>query len=142
MNRIEYGNTLSVEEYTRIRESVGWAGLNEKQAQTGLEHSTRIVSARDAERAVGMARLISDGGYVAYIADVIVTPAYQKQGIAKTMVNAILTFIRERMEPGDRVMVVLVAAKGRESFYQQFDFQVRPNAMDGAGMTMWLTKDE
>lgn len=48
------------------------------------------VSAWDAERQVGFARLITDFATHAYLADVIVAPAWRGQGIATRMVRRLV----------------------------------------------------
>lgn len=140
MEEIVYTHSLSVQDYSDLREAVGFNNIPLKQAQTGLKNSCYIVAAKCADKTVGMARLISDGGYVAYIADVIVSPEFQKRGIGKAMIHKILEYIRSSMEEGDRVMVCLMAAKGRESFYAPFHFTARPDDQLGAGMSQWLVK--
>lgn len=140
MTEILYANFLSVQDYNKLRESVGFSKIPEEKAQTGLNNSTYVVAAKCADQTVGTARLISDGGYVAYIADVIVLPEFQKRGIGKTMIAMILEYIESNMEKGDRVMVCLMAAKGRESFYKQFNFIARPDDQYGAGMSQWISK--
>ena len=77
---IEYQNHITVEEYNTLRQSVGWNRIEAEQAQTGLSNSTYQVKAVHGEEVVGMARLISDGGYVVLIAEVIVRPDYQGKG--------------------------------------------------------------
>ena len=74
-----------LEEYLKIREEVNFVKLEQRIAKNGLENSAYIVSAYDGERLVGLARLISDGGYVNFISDVIVHPKYQLKGIAKIL---------------------------------------------------------
>lgn len=137
---ISYCNTLSAEEFNNLREAVSWGPISMRQAKNGLEHTEFLVSARDGDRAVGCARIVGDGGYVAYICDVIVRPDYQGHGIGKGMINRLLEFLRSNMEPGDRVMVLLMAATERESFYRQFGFLDRPDATGGAGMVQWIKK--
>ena len=87
---------------------------------------------------MGVARLVSDEGYVAIIADVIVLPEYQENGIGKTMMRKIMTFIKDGLSEGQFVFVNLMAAKDRESFYAQFGFEVRPNEKAGAGMIQYI----
>jgi len=137
---IQYSYEFTLEDYQRLRKAVGWAEIREPQAEKGLQNSAFKIAATDNSLTVGMARLISDGGYVSYIADVVVMPEYQKLGIGKAMVSAILDYIRENMEEGDRVMVCLLSAKGKEPFYQTLSFTERPDELGGAGMTQWLTK--
>lgn len=137
---ISYCNTLSAEEFNGLRHAVGWTQISARQAETGLSHTEFLVAAKDGGQTVGCARLVGDGGYVAYICDVIVQPDYQGQGIGKSMINRLLEFIRSNLEPGDRVMVLLMAAKGRETFYRQFGFIDRPDETSGAGMVQWMKK--
>lgn len=74
---LQYLEGIEVEDYNRLREEVGWGALPTQQAQIGLEHSSYVVSCRDQEKTVGTARVIWDGGYTAYIADVMISPEYQ-----------------------------------------------------------------
>ena len=108
-----------------------------EQAQSGLEHSDFIVSCRDGEKIIGCARIFWDKGYIAYLADVMVKPECQGKGIGKTMVNACLNYIDSQLRPGWGIKIVIVSAKGKEGFYEKFGFQIRPNAVDGAGMQIW-----
>lgn len=137
---ITYVHTISVEEYNALREAVGFRKIPENRAKTGLEHSTFIIAAKCGDATVGTARLISDGGYVAYIADVIVHPDYQGHGIGKAMIRLILSHIQEDVQEEESVMTCLMAAKGRETFYEQFGFISRPNDEYGAGMSQWINK--
>lgn len=135
-----YSNDLSGEEYLELRESAGWMPLATEQAQLCLENSDFIIACRDNGAIVGSARIFWDKGWVAYLADVIVKPEYQRQGIGKKFVSECLNYIGKQLKEGWRVKVVLVSAKGKESFYEQFGFRVRPNDAEGAGMNMWMTR--
>lgn len=80
---LEYNNELSAKEYCELRSAVGWQPLIEEQAQSGLNNSDFMIACRDGEKIVGCARIFWDKGYIAYLADVMVKPEYQKQGIGK-----------------------------------------------------------
>lgn len=138
MQQIIYEHTLSVGDYNALRESVGWAKIEEKRARTGIENSAYLVAAKEGGKAVGTARVVSDGGYVYYIADVMVRPEFQGRGIGKTMMEMIMEYIRGGVGEGEHVMACLMAAKGRESFYRQFGFASRPNEDFGAGMSQHI----
>lgn len=84
---IQYINSISVTDYNHLRKSVGWNEVATKQAQIGISNSAYIVSAICRSKTVGMARVVSDGGYVAIIVDVIVLPEFQGKGIGKTMMK-------------------------------------------------------
>jgi ribosomal protein S18 acetylase RimI-like enzyme len=137
---IVYDRSLTVSDYNNLRKAVGWNEINERQAGAGIGNSAYLVAAHVNHETVGMARLITDGGYVAYIADVIVHPDYQKQGIGKTMLRRIMNYLEANLVEGDTVCVVLMAAKEKENFYKQLGFVERPTERLGAGMSQWISK--
>lgn len=135
---IQLKHSLTVNEYNDMRESVNWNPLPTAQAQRGLDNTYYLTAAVSNGQTVGMARLISDGGYVAYLADVIVRDDFQGHGIGRIILDDMLDYIKNTLSQGDMVMVVLVAAKGKESFYEKFGFINRPNDIYGAGMTLFF----
>ena len=82
--------------------------------------------------------IVSDQGYVVYIADVMVRPEYQRQGLGSLVVNQILDHIRSTLKPGYKIMISLMAAKGKEAFYEKYGFISRPNERFGCGMHQWI----
>lgn len=137
---VQYVHTLDEKEYNFLRKSVGWNELSSRQAERSLHHSEYFVAARHDGKAIGMARLVGDGGYIAYIADVIVLPEYQGRGIGKTMIDMVMQHIQDNMCEGEMVFVNLMAAKDKEPFYRKFGFIDRPNEKRGAGMTQYVKK--
>ena len=136
---ITYANMLTVEEYCALRKSVEWSAIEENVVQQALSKSDFIISATVDGVKVGMARLMTDGTQ-ALIMDVIVHPDYQKTGIGKTMMHKVMEYINDHLYKGQKVLVNLNATKGRESFYQQFGFEIRPTEKLGMGMAQWLEK--
>jgi predicted GNAT family acetyltransferase len=61
-------------------------------------HSQHVAIARDGERVVGMARLLSDGVCNAYLVDVWTASSHRRQGIAAAMVQRLLAEV-----PGQHV---------------------------------------
>lgn len=137
---VQYVHTLDEKEYNFLRKSVGWNELSSRQAERSLHHSDYFVATRHDGKAIGMARLVGDGGYIAYIADVIVLPEYQGRGIGKTMIDMVMQHIQDNMCEGEMVFVNLMAAKDKEPFYRKFGFIDRPNEKRGAGMTQYVKK--
>ena len=133
---IAYSNDLNPEEYICMRNAVGWAGLSFGQAKRGLENASYAVVARDGGKAVGMARVLFDFGYTAYIHDVIVLPDYQRRGIGTELMNHVLGWLRDNSNPDEYMQYVIVAAKGKEAFYERFGFVARPTGDLGPGMTL------
>lgn len=137
MNLI-YKEYIEVEDYNTLRDAVGWGRLCEEQAKQGLENSVYVISCYDQDKIVGTARVIWDRGYVSYLADVMVLPNYQRLGIGKHMVEEAVAFMKKQVKEGWQIKMVLIAAKGKEGFYEKFGFAERPNDNAGAGMDMWL----
>ncbi|MBQ8799253.1 MAG: GNAT family N-acetyltransferase [Lachnospiraceae bacterium] len=138
---IIYTDTMTGAEYNELRLSVNWKTLTPGQAERGLAHTAFVVAARDGERIVGMGRMLFDFGYTAYLGDIIVHPEYQGKGIGTEIVNRLKDMTMEAAEQGDKIMFILVAAKGKEGFYEKFGFKVRPNDFNGCGMSMWREKE-
>lgn len=140
VSAVQYVHTLDISEYNFLRKSVGWPQLSDRQAAASLNNSVFFVAARYEDKAIGMTRVVGDGGYIAYIADVIVLPEYQGLGIGKTMVGMAMQFINDGISEGETVFVNLMAAKGKEAFYRKFGFSERPDETHGAGMTQYMKK--
>lgn len=136
--KFEFTNKLNVEDYLRLREEVGWKSIAPEQAQAGLDNSYAVIAAILDGEAVGFVRLLWDGGYVAYLAEVMVTEKCRHNGLASQMVGRLVEKLRSEKKEGWQIKIHLMANLGRESFYEPFGFKSRPNEHDGAAMDMWL----
>ncbi len=139
---IQYVENITPEEYMQLRETAGWMQFPLEQARACVEKAYVMLCARDGERPIGLVRLLWDGGYIAFLSDVIVIPEYQGQGIGRRLVEASIQKLKEGMKPGYKVKLTLNAAKGKEPFYEKFGFKVRPNEDTGPGMDQWLIMGE
>lgn len=137
MNIIDQ-HSISVKDWNSLRDAVGWGALCEEQAKQCLDHSAFVISCYDGDQIVGTARVNWDYGYVAYLGDVMVMPAYQRKGIGEHMVTEAIAFVKSQLKEGWIIMFLLLAAKGKEPFYERLGFQKRPNEHAGAGMSMWI----
>ncbi|MCR5384644.1 MAG: GNAT family N-acetyltransferase [Saccharofermentans sp.] len=135
---IRFTDYITSEEYMELRRQVGWCEFPLEEAQAGIDNSYMITCARDEEKAIGVVRLLWDGGYIAFLSDVIVDPDYQGQGIGKKLVESVIKRVKADMKPGYKVKMCLMAAKGKEPFYEKFGFSERPNENLGAGMDQWF----
>jgi GNAT superfamily N-acetyltransferase len=138
---ILYKNNISVKDYNSLRKSAGWMEINEEQAQSGLLGSAFLIAAYDNDKAVGVARLVWDNGSSALIKDVLVLPEYQHMGIGTAMMEKILNFLNSKMKPGWMIAIDLMAAVGKEEFYEKFGLSSRPRDNRGSGMDMWIIKE-
>lgn len=76
---------------------------------------------------------------VYYIQDVIVLPAYQQQGIGTQMMDRVMDYIRAHAS--HNTIIGLMAACGKELFYEKYDFTRRLTDHLGAGMTLFWHKN-
>lgn len=137
MTDYEITNSLTPEEYMELRKLVGWGMFPLEQAAEGLKNSFILVCFRVDGKPVAIGRAVSDHGYVVYIADVIVVPEYQGQGLGRKVMEYLLEQIKASLKPGYKVMISLLAAKGKEKFYNKFCFVDRPSEDFGCGMHQW-----
>ena len=128
---------ITPQEYLNMRKAVGWRLFAPEEAEEGLKHSC-VWCIRDQGRPAALGRVIWDHGYVMYVADIIVIPEYQGQGLGREIMEQITAFARSQLKPGYRIMVSRLAAKGKEQFYEKFGFVTRPNETVGPGMHQWL----
>ena len=138
---IRFTDDLTTEEYMELRKKVGWMEFPLEQAKACVENAYFTLCVRDDEKAIGLVRLLWDEGYVAFLSDVIVDPAYQGRGIGRRLVEACIQKIRDKMKPGYKAKLTLNSARGKEAFYEKFGFRERPNENAGPGMDQWLTMD-
>lgn len=132
-------NSLTVDEYFRLRELVGWRRLSDNQAKLAIENCLYNVKAVDEAGTVcGMGRVVGDGAVISYIQDLIVAPEYQKQGVGSLVIDKLLEFIESIREKDTTMMVCLMCAKGREEFYLKHGFTPRPTDSLGPGMIQYF----
>jgi ribosomal protein S18 acetylase RimI-like enzyme len=123
------------EEYVELRKMVGWSIPDRTAIAPSLRNSHCGICARAQGKIVGMARIIGDGGMVYYIQDVIVDPSRQGQGIGKRLMDRVMEYIRRHAV--EHTIVGLMAASGKEEFYERYGFTRRPSDKFGAGMTIF-----
>lgn len=133
-------NKLDVETYLSLREQVGWARLTHRQAECALKNCLFNVCAYLDGRPVGMGRVVGDGAVISYIQDLVVVPDAQGQHIGSAILTKLKQYVEDITEPGTRMMLCLMCAKGRESFYESHGFIARPTDKLGPGMIIYLDK--
>jgi ribosomal protein S18 acetylase RimI-like enzyme len=97
-----------------------------------FEQSQHVAFARDGERVVGMARLLSDGVCNAYLVDVWTASAYRRQGIASAMIRLLLEQV-----PGQHVGLQTDDA---QALYDSLGFREQPEFWSVVVGT-WLDND-
>ena len=133
MNILYEENTLTAKQFLLLRESVGWKGV-EFQIENALKCGLYNIAAKDNNEVVGMGRLVGDGIMYWYIQDVIVHPRYQSKGIGKEIMRLLTQYVEKNSLPNTTVTVGLMAAKGKENFYEKLGYIARPTEVFGPGM--------
>ena len=139
---IRYVDQITAEEYMNLRKMVGWVQFPLEEAQACIDNAYMVQCVRDDDKAIGVVRLLWDGGYIAFLSDVIVDPEYQGQGIGRKLVEACINRLKKDMKPGYKVKLTLNSAKGKEPFYAKLGFVERPNEDAGPAMDQWFIADD
>ena len=134
-------NVLTPEDFIRLRIAVGRTATPQMQAKAALRTGLYDIIAFCEGTAVAMGRLVGDGAMYWYIQDVAVLPEYQGKGIGKSIVERLLQHVYSCTPNGTFTTVGLMAAQGKEGFYEKLGFQAMPDAGSGAGMTRYIEKN-
>lgn len=124
----------SPEEYISLRNSVGWLTPDNDACTRGLPSSCYCVTIREEKKLIAMGRIIGDGVFTFFIVDIIVHPDYQKKGLGRAIMENIFEYLKGNA--AEYAYIALMAAKGKEAFYEKFGFILRPNESLGAGMIL------
>ena len=130
--------------YSEESRDIDWARLKEdlaadrfdngrtpEELRRSFEASQFVVFARDGDRIVGTARLLTDGVCNAYLVDVWTLTAYRRRGIGRAMVERLLAHV-----PGHHV--VLFTERGAH-FYEGLGFREERVGMSKVVGT-WLNR--
>jgi ribosomal protein S18 acetylase RimI-like enzyme len=93
-------------------------GRSAAALRRSFEQSQHVAFARDGQRVIGMARLLSDGVCNAYLVDVWTHSSYRRQGVASDMIRQRLAAV-----PGQHVGLQTDDA---QELYRALGFQAQP----------------
>ncbi len=127
-------NTLTPELFLDIYTSVGWEAPVVQQVKEALKNTLVTFTAYENKIAVGMVRLIGDGGMSFYIKDFAVIPSFQSKGVGTILMESIERYIRENIDEKWAVSLELISTKDAVGFYIKKGFEERPCEWDGPGM--------
>ncbi|MCP1638429.1 GNAT family N-acetyltransferase [Streptococcus gallinaceus] len=118
---VSYNPILNVNQVLSLYESVGWTNYtkNPQMLEVALERSLLTIAVFDQERLVGLLRAVGDGASILFIQDLLVLPAYQRQGIGRQLVQACLANYPEVYQ----VHLLTDQTEKTATFYQSLGFQ-------------------
>jgi ribosomal protein S18 acetylase RimI-like enzyme len=124
----------TVDEYQHLRVAAGLSGKSHAAAQRGLTGTWFGVTLRDSDQAIGMGRIIGDGGCFFQIVDIAVLPAYQRRGLGTRIMGALMQHLRAHAP--ESAHVSLLADGEAPQLYAKFGF--RETAPASVGMALRL----
>lgn len=107
-------------------------GRSADALRRSFEQSQHVAIARDGDRVVGMARLLSDGVCNAYAVDVWTLSAYRRQGIASRLMRLLIDAV-----PGQHIGL---QADDGQALYESLGFRPQPEFWSMVSGT-WLDND-
>lgn len=119
---ISTGHTVHPLEAIRLYTAVQWgkeSEYSEGSMSRALDRTSFIVSARnETGELVGLLRAFSDGEITTHIADIVVHPSFQKEGIGKAMMEK----VREQY---DQTGIFTESFEGQERFFERCGYKKR-----------------
>ncbi len=107
-------------------------GRSPEALRRSFEQSQHVAFARDGDRVVGMARLLSDGVCNAYLLDVWTASSHRRRGIASAMIRRLLDEV-----PGQHVGL---QTDDMQAFYESLGFGPQPEFLSRVSGT-WLDNE-
>jgi ribosomal protein S18 acetylase RimI-like enzyme len=107
-------------------------GRSPEALRRSFARSQHVAFARDGDRLVGMARLLSDGVCNAYLVDVWTASSHRRRGIGSAMIRHLLEQV-----PGQHVGLQTDDA---QAFYHSLGFDAQPEFLSRV-VGSWLDND-
>jgi len=124
------------ENFRRLRANVGWGEIDIELATKSLANSLFNVTVYQHSHLIAMGRVVGDGAMYFYVQDVMVDVDYQNIGLGTVVMEHIENYLAETAMQG--ATIGLMAAKGKERFYQRYAYVSRPTNSLGNGMCKFI----
>lgn len=131
-------NTITVEEFIEMVESVGWKTYSIEQVKKALINTMYMVKISYNNELVGIGRVVGDYSIVCMLTDICVKPKFQRKGIGLIIVNELKKMIEDGVKVGDKIQIELTPTAGNEEFYKKAGFKYKPDVI--TGMYLWIKK--
>lgn len=127
-----------VEDYLRLRLASGLSPKTRQQAEIGLPNSWFGVTLLHEARAIGMGRIIGDGGTAFQIVDIALEPDFHGRGLGKSIMSALMHHLEAHAPEG--AYVSLIADGDARHLYARYGFEPVAPASIGMAMTVSRTR--
>ena len=111
----------AIDDYLRLRVAAGLSPKSREGASAGLPNSWFGVTLMFDGRAIGIGRIIGDGGTAFQIVDIAVEPAHQGKGLGRRIMTALMD--RLNSEAPDGAYVSLIADGDARHLYGKYGFE-------------------
>ena len=129
MNLVIEDKIPELDDFIRLRNVSGLSFKSREAARKGLPHTLfGVVAYTENNRAIGMGRVVGDGGTCFTICDIAIDPDYQGKGVGKLIMERILGYIEHNVP--QTAFVNMIADK--PGFYEKFGF--KRTAPEAVGM--------
>ena len=113
-----YNEAVSVQALAALRESVGWNRMEKEYGDPRMTSFCHI-AAYEGDTLVGFVDCVSNGVTDAYIQDLMVSPAFQGQGIGTALMRRMIAYLKEQ-----RVyMISVLFEEELRPYYERFGFR-------------------
>ena len=125
----------TVAEYRDLRRLSGLSEKTVDAAERGLPGTLFAVVIEADGAAIGMGRIIGDGGTAYQVVDIAVLPAHRGKGLGKRIVDALVAWLHANAPKS--AYVSLIADGPAKDLYAQYGF--KPVMPESIGMGMKIT---
>lgn len=112
--------TYDESEILPLYESVGWVAYTRapEVLRAGFERSLLCLAAYEGDRLVGILRAVGDGQTVVLLQDILVSPACQRRGVGRALIEAAL----DRFRNVRQVQLLTDDSPETVAFYEKLGF--------------------
>lgn len=126
----------AIDDYLRLRMAAGLSAKTREGAAIGLPNSWFGVTVCYRDKAIGMGRIIGDGGTAFQIVDIAVEPEHQGQGLGKRIMATLMQKLNSEAPAG--AYVSLIADGAARHLYAKYGFE--PVMPASIGMATRVTR--
>ena len=119
-----------VKDFLRLRHVTEMSARSIEAAKKGLPNSLFAVTVYFEDTAIGMGRVVGDGGCNYLIIDIAVEPIHQGKGLGRQIMQRIMDYIEETAPVGAHVALLADVPE----LYEKFGFKC--TAPDSVGMAL------
>ena len=107
-------------EVLSLYESVSWSAYTREPELLirAIRSSSFVVTARNDGELIGLARVVSDDATICFLQDILVKPAFQKEGVGR----ALLTHVLERYQHVRQTVLITDDEPRQRAFYEAMGF--------------------